>query len=245
MAKTWTTTEIKLLKEHYPSGGYRACVKAGLQRSRYGTKCKCKKLGLSAPSHIRYPPDEFTDNQILAHYRAPPRRGNLSALAKRIDRPRKWIAWRARQLGVLTPRRVDKIWSDDEIELLEENAHCVPDVLYQIFKRAGYRRSATAIMVQRRKLRLRYADGCYSGESLAELLGVDGKTVTNWITRGWLKASKRGTRLARHDRDHWVITDDEVRRFVRNYTAHVDIRRVDKFWFVDLLTGDSRSKRAA
>ncbi|KKK66329.1 hypothetical protein LCGC14_2965200 [marine sediment metagenome] len=60
--------------------------------------------------------------------------------------------------------------------------------------------------------------------------------------KGWLKVDRRGTeRTPVQGGDMWWIRYAEVRRFVVDNAVAVDIRKVDKFWFIDLLAGGTSS----
>jgi hypothetical protein len=41
----------------------------------------------------------------------------------------------------------------------------------------------------------------------------------------------------------WLVKEKDLRKFVINYTAHLNFARIDKFWLVDLLTGSSKPKQ--
>lgn len=73
-------------------------------------------------------------------------------------------------------------------------------------------------------------------------MGVDAKVVTGWITKGWLKAQRRGTdRTEAQGGDQWWIHRRDVRTFIIQNAAAVDLRKiVDKEWFVDLLANGGR-----
>jgi hypothetical protein len=62
--------------------------------------------------------------------------------------------------------------------------------------------------------------------------------VLAWIRRGILAAERRGTnRTQRQGGDIWWISDRAVRRFILRYPEEIDLARVEKIWFLDLLTG--------
>ncbi|WP_420133971.1 hypothetical protein [Rhodopseudomonas sp.] len=121
------------------------------------------------------------------------------------------------------------------------HAHKRPDTIRRMLASKGYQRTSTAILV---KLK-RHGGGTgknadldhYTAGALAVLFGVDGKTVSGWIARGWLKAQRRGTaRTAAQGGDEWSIHRRAVRAFVIDNIASVDFRKLDKFWLVELLT---------
>jgi hypothetical protein len=72
---------------------------------------------------------------------------------------------------------------------------------------------------------------------LADALGVDVKKVLRWIHRGILRAERRGTeRLPQQGGDIWWIPDASVRKFILNFPGEIDLARVEKIWFLNLLT---------
>ena len=113
----------------------------------------------------------------------------------------------------------------------------------RILRKAGYVRSATAVHVKRKRLKLgvaeeRRAAGLYSAHELAELLGVDPKTVTRWIAQEGLPARRRGTaRTARQGADEWEIPITKLGPWIRDHAQLLDLRKVDRFWFIDLAFG--------
>jgi len=60
--------------------------------------------------------------------------------------------------------------------------------------------------------------------------------VLRWIEKGLLKASKKGTK---RENDEWHIEDRHIRQFIVENVGIIDIRKVDKVWFVELLTGEA------
>lgn len=76
-----------------------------------------------------------------------------------------------------------------------------------------------------------------SARGAATILGVDAKFISARCIDGTLAASRRGTRrLGQQGGDHWSITRADLRRYVIDHIGEIDIRKVEKFAFVDLLT---------
>ena len=68
-------------------------------------------------------------------------------------------------------------------------------------------------------------------------LGVDDHFITRAIETKKLRAQRRGThRTNRQGGDIYFIRDAWVRNYILNYINEIDIRKVDKYWFVDILT---------
>ena len=100
-------------------------------------------------------------------------------------------------------------------------------------------RSPAAIMIRAHRCDLsRRWTATLSATAVAKILGVDGKTVTVWLLKGWLKAVKRPTRrLAQQGGDPWSVERAELRRFIAENPERIDLRKVDKLAFVELLVG--------
>lgn len=236
--KAWTERDVALLREHYPGGGVKAVSRHLPQRTAGAIYEKAKQLGVKAGptrNHLfRYSNAPHIDDAIRQFYRQP-KAGGLSKLAHRLNRPRSWLSARARYLGVTVPRVNDGPWSETESALLAQHAHRVPYNISRIFAKHGFRRSSSAIRNKLMKLHCdRSDDGTYSAEALAKLFGVDGHLVCRWIEKRWLKAGKRGTA---RENDVYRIHHKAVRRFIIEHIGSIDIRRVEKQWFVDLVAG--------
>jgi len=165
--------------------------------------------------------------------------GPVKALARQLGLPRWKISRRALELGVIARQAKEPDWCEEEIDILERNAHLMPGAVQKHLGRAGYRRTVQGIMLKRRRLHISRSsmDG-YTSRSLAECFGIDDHSITKWISRGLLKARKRGTaRTPQQGGDEWYITERWVRDFIVNNIAVIDIRKVDKYWLVDILAG--------
>lgn len=247
----WTTTETAVLREHYPKGGVKPCAELLPHRTGGAIQQQAAKLNIKAPSRLgsrrSWPNSDDIDRQIINCYTVNYKHGAIKALAERLNRPHWWVKNRAQVLGVSQPTKRDRPWTYEEITLLEEYQGKTPEIIRRALKRRGFKRTRTAITVKRKKLGIsaRPTDS-YSGCELAQLMGVNNATVAKWCRQGWIKADRRDTqRTEKQGGDIWHIKPEAVRRFVIDYTAHVDVRKVDKFWFIDLLTGSSQAKGAA
>ena len=113
-------------------------------------------------------------------------------------------------------------------------------------KAKGYSRTETAVIVKLKRLHIPRGRNAaldhYTAQGLAKLFAVDSHVVGAWIKKGWLKAKRRGTdRVAAQGGDEWWIHRRNVRAFVIDNVAAIDIRKVEKFWFVELLAGGAAS----
>lgn len=134
-------------------------------------------------------------------------------------------------------RTKERPWSRAEEEILEKRGHLTAPAIQQYLARQGYGRSLAAIQVKIVRLRIkRNLDG-YSACALAMALGVDVHKVCIWIKRGLLDAQPRGTERGKEQGgDAWWIPIPAVRRFILRAPEEIDLARVEKFWFLDLLT---------
>jgi len=63
------------------------------------------------------------------------------------------------------------------------------------------------------------------------------RKVLRWIQQQALNAERRGTaRTEAQGGDTWWISDRNVRRFVLRFPQEIDLARVEKMWFLNLLT---------
>lgn len=241
----WTTPEIKIIKEHYPAGGAAACAALLPNRTIKAIQQQARLNQVYYRDHQPRPRRLWSstaqiDRAIAAAYARPADKADLKRLAADLGRPYWWIKKRAMLLGLAQARLSDNRepeWSAAEVALLEKHAHKMPDVIARIFRANGYRRTATAIVVKRRRLGCDTVDiDHYTVNQLAREFGIDSHVVTRWIDKGWLKAERRGTkRVAVQGGDQWWIKRRHVRDFVAESVAVIDLRKVDKVWFVDLL----------
>jgi len=243
--RPWTEAEMTILRERYPQEGGAPLV-AIFGRRRALINAKAHALGLR--SHCaRHPVSHvWTDEEnLLLREQWPKVQGRRQSVARLSDRMKistYQIAAQAMALGLSRPRIADPAWSDEETELLHATVHLTLKTASTRFSKAGFRRSPTAIAVQRFRAGLCVSENtnAYSANRLAQFLGLSTITVLRWIRLGWLKAKPRSESIdSRHGGpgDRWLIYPKDVRRFLLSYTAHVDPSRADKFWLFDLLAG--------
>lgn len=185
----------------------------------------------------KYKPDAKIDSAIRDAYRTQ-RLGDRNAL-KRLSRdigwPRYAICRRGAELGIT--RAKEQPWTAAEEELLERVGHLTPSGIQRRFAAAGYARSVAAIQIKLNRNRIKQNLDGYSATRLADAFGVDVHKVLNWIRRGLLRAQGRGTdRLPAQGGDIWWIPQREAKRFVLQSPEEIDLARVEKIWFLDLLT---------
>jgi len=135
-----------------------------------------------------------------------------------------------------------KAFIKSEIELLDQWLHLPLHSIRARLKRRGFRRTESAIAVQRyRKCGGFFqATGAYSAHQLAQLLGVSSVQVNGWIKKGWLRATPRGDTVAEHGGpgDRWMITPKAVKDFLFDNAALINPRGINFVWLMDLLRGE-------
>jgi len=153
----------------------------------------------------------------------------ITDLARIFSVPRWAVRRRAGMLGVSRVKELP--WSSEEVAFLEANYS--KKSVFWISKKLH--RSVTAILMKKRRLGLRKTDDGYTLRMVCEGFGVDHHKVGRWIKQGWLKPRGRG--VDRPQGDYRFFTDEALRRFVRKHPDQIDLRRVEKLWFIDLLAG--------
>lgn len=240
----WTGAEVKIVRLNYPVGGVNACLPLLPGRSTSSIYQRAGLLGLHASDKGKrgIPRERWTvspaiDAVIQRAYQRTPTKGDLQRLAQTVGRPRWWVSKRASALGLVTPRFKSPPWTEAEDEIITSRAHQSPESLSRRLRGLGYQRTATAVTVRLKRLGATTEDpDHYTAHGLAKLFGIDQHAVTAWIAKGWLKAKRRGTeRVAPQGGDQWWIHRRDVRAFIIDNAAAVDLRKVDRFWFIDLL----------
>lgn len=238
----WTTSEERALRSLYGTGGPAAVKQAIPGRTLRSIYQRARAMGLVAPGQPdfrqKWSSSPQIDEAIRRVYQGTPTDGAVDHLAMSCARPRWWITRRASRLGFVTPRFKELPWSAEELAIVDELSHRTDITIARALARRGFKRTATAVAVKLKRLGADREDpDHYTANGLAPLLGVDPTTISGWIEKGWLSAKRRGTdRVAAQGGDMWWISRKAVRRFVVENAARVDIRKVDKFWFIDLLT---------
>jgi len=160
----------------------------------------------------------------------------ISACARKLQVPRWAINRRAAMLGLARVKEPE--WNADEVAILERWGHLTDAVIQRKLRVHGFHRSFNAVHLKIKRLRIRQNLDGYSPNALALAFGVDGHKVTYWINRQMLKATRRGTaRTEAQGGDAFWITHHAVRDFVLKYPDEIDLRKVEKWWFLDLVTG--------
>lgn len=144
----------------------------------------------------------------------------------------------ARKQGWVEPK--EPVWSRVELKLLEKYAHLSPVVIQQRFKAAGFHRTESAIFIMRKRRRSHKGARYYSANAVSKLLGVDShKFDREWLLRfpDELTYELKGTgRTGLNQGDTKLFHIDTLRAFFSNHPEEIDLAKVDKIWFLWLIT---------
>lgn len=258
-ARFWTEPEIDIVRQNFEAKGAALCVtklkEIGSPRASKGRVYQmAHKLGLSRRG-VEQPPKaariEITpamDQIIREHWPSLEAKGAVQGFADELGIARWRLSKRALALGLVIPRlaRKEPPWTPAEEALLARIPLSNPDAAARTFREHGFQRTPAALMNKAKRLHVsrRWRETLTAGVA-ASLLGVDGKTFTTWIATGLVKATKRATRrLPQQGGDPWSIDRADFRQFVIDHLEAIDIRKVDKFAFVDLLATGAPSPSA-
>lgn len=210
-------------KQKPPRFCSRACKVKGMR----GRKIK-QKYTITPEMHAR----------IQKVYQRDSGNGQIAALARALDLPRWKVTKYAQRQGWLAKQPKEPDWSEAETELLIKLARYSPPVIARKMKERGFRRSETGIILKMRRINARKNIAGHSSRDVAKCLGVDDHFVTRAIRLGKLRATRRGTaRTEAQGGDMWYILERSIKEYVLENLNEIDIRKVDKHWFVDILTG--------
>ena len=218
----------------------RGSLEAAIVEAPVGARFECApdRYGQSGGRRRKYRPNDRIDAVIREVYRRRLEendRGATRWAQKKTGWPKFMIARRGAELGLA--RTKEPNWSPPELAVLEETAHLGVEAVQKRLGKRGFARSRTAILLKRKRLKLTaHLDG-YSGNALAELFGVDNHRVYRWIADGMLAAERRGTdRSHKQGGDTYWIRREDVHAFVMQHPDEYDLRKVEKWWFLSLIT---------
>ena len=167
---------------------------------------------------------------LIRKYYDPNVRGRARDIAAHLGVPT-WVVWeRAMALGL--SRTKATCWSLSDVAYLEANYHRAP--ISQIAKEL--RRTVAAVKSKAKPLGYRKNGEGYNTYSLAIALGVSPDWVSRRIRDGRINAGRRFTeRTPQQNGDSYLITEQDVLRFIREHTFEVDLGKVDQLWFLNLV----------
>lgn len=244
-ARFWTEAEFQVLRDNYGKPrGVDACRRLLPNRSLTVIYQKAQQLGLRADGkraeRKRYTITPELEETIRERWPSLTARGATTAFAAELGLPKHIMLRAAERMGLTRQQRKEPPWTDAEKELLRKTPLHNLKRASDIFRAHGFNRTSTAInsMAKRQDVSRRYRE-TLSATSFAKILGVDNKSVAIWCQQGTLKATRRedSERLPQQGGAPWSITREDARQFVLDQLAWVDIRKVDKVAFVELLAG--------
>jgi len=195
-------------------------------------KCRAADPAPRLTSQARWTVTPLMSEQIRRVYETRTGGGEVKDLARRLAMPYWKVRRHAQEQGWLAKACKESNWTEVELNILERSAHRSMDTIQRRLARAGFKRTVSAIALKRKRLKLAKNLPGHSAAGLALCFGVTDATVADWIEKGLLRADRRGA--ARHGAP-FFIRDAWVRDFILTYPQRVDLRKVDKFWFIDLL----------
>ncbi len=143
---------------------------------------------------------------------------------------RKW----AKDLGIA--RVKDLPWSEAEVSYLRNSVRRYG--LEKIAKALG--RSETSVKLKAKRLGIRKivtGDG-YTMRSVCRGLSVDHHQIERWLANGWFWGERRQSRRHGGQRgDIWYFSEEAIRVLVREHPEEIDLRRVDRTFFIEILLG--------
>jgi len=162
-----------------------------------------------------------------------PRGLTLKEIALRFGRTRAYLRRRAEELN-LTRRRIKRCpkWTEEEQRILERSAHLSCQVIQKRLGKEGYERTIGAIRDRITLHHLRQGTPYYRQEELSRLLGVSAQAVRRWMREGLIRCQRMQTASPT---DPLLVHRNEIRRFIQRNPMAVDLKRVDQFWFLDLV----------
>jgi hypothetical protein len=162
--------------------------------------------------------------------------GQVKEFAREHDLPRWKITRYAQQMGWSAKQKKAPNWTDRELRILKQSGHHAPEVVQRRLKDRGFKRSLNSIVLKRKRMRFLQNLNGQSANSLALCLGEDVHFILRAIKSGLLKAKRRRlNRTPQQGGNPYLIKDSDVRDFIVENVHMIDIRKVDKYWLVDIL----------
>lgn len=244
--RLWSDSDIAVMKEWYPKGGAPAVLARLPHKTLSGVYNRAQILGLTSGRSDRIKAPAGFDDRLRKFYENGDGRakGECNAFADKEKLPRWWVTKRATKLGLVKPHRKEPPWTKRELALMPKLPLHDIDKCAEIMRQHGFRRSPTAIMVKSKRLNLsRRFREAMSAQAVSRILGIDSKGVTAEILRGDLKAGRRKTkRLVQQGGDWWTVSAAQLRRYILDHLERIDLRKVDKVAFVQIVAGEPLEK---
>lgn len=228
---SWTEAEDATLRKYYPALGWKGVIRhwpAGVdERSCGSIHQRAIRLGLAQKN----PPNPALDRALRECY-ADGKIGPVKRAAAIAGVEAKNAQYRARCLGLSARPHPNKPWSEFELAMLEKHPEISAVTMSNRMKKAGYHRTAQAIVQCRLKTGFGGLGDFMGPAEVGRLLGgFDKSAVRGWIRKGLLKARMRGYAT---DKDHYLISHESLRNFV---LAHPNRLRqhwalIDPMWLI-------------
>lgn len=238
----WTAAEDTIIGRYYPDGGKTGCEPLLRGRTGGAIEQRAYKLGINKKQRVDaiIAPEGF-DDALRAFYQNGDgkKRGECNAFADQMKVPRWWCTKRATKLGLVMPHKKEPPWTAAEDALMREVPLHNPDKCAAIFRARGFVRSPTAITVRAKRLDIsrRFNEGL-SATQAAAILSLDPKNFGTMCARGEIAACRRNDKRQEQQGGHrWIIQPLDLRRFILANLERIDLRKVDKFAFVQLVSG--------
>jgi len=158
-------------------------------------------------------------------------------LARKYNMPRWAIYQRALKIGAVQSCHQKKPWSKEEIRILKQYARYQPQTIRNKLQKAGFQRSISSIVLKRKRMRLLSNLKGMSACLCADFLGVDLHWVLNYTRQGLLKAEV--IRRDREGKTNYFIREKELRNFIIDNPELIDLRKVEKYYFIELVANGS------
>lgn len=249
----WTEEQKEILRKYYPDGGHAACA-AHLppeRRSPSSIYVQAHKLGLRSNKGPGGPKQSIQapaniDDILRREYEQQDgkKRGAINVIADKLGLPRWWVTKRATKLGLVMPHKKEPPWTAAETALMRKVPLHNLERCSEIFRDHGFSRSPTAIMVRAKRLDIsrRFREGFSAGQA-AKVVGFDNKTMGIYCIAGDCKATRRADkRSPQQGGARWIIKREDLRAFVLANLERIDLRKVEKFAFVQLIAGEPLEK---
>jgi len=164
--------------------------------------------------------------------------GEIGEFADQHNIPRWKLSRYAIRQGWIEKERKEPPWSEDELEILERQSKHCPEVIQRRLKAAGFIRSVTGIVIKRKRMRFLSNLNGITSQQLAHCLGVDVHFVLRAIRAGEIHAQVRQDKRTTQQGGHMhYITDPSIKKFIVENIHKINLKKVDKYWLIDILTG--------
>ncbi len=157
----------------------------------------------------------------------------LTNLARKFNMPRWALYQQALKIGAVQSSHQKKKWTDEELKILEKNAGYAPLTIKKRLEKVGFARSVASIILKRKRMRLLSNLQGMSACLCAEFLGVDLHWVIKHIKSNLLKAEKISKDS--QGKINYYIKEKNLRGFIINNPDLIDIRKVEKYYFIELV----------